>query len=315
MSVLFVSPGRHRLAICINRPTKCSHSEGNLMFELLKEINARPEPFQYYTADTLWTDEHTSKKMLEYHLNESVDVSSRKGEFIQRSVDWIVSHFNVNSQTCIADFGCGPGLYTTRLAEKGADVTGVDFSERSIRYAKETAAQKDLGVHYIQQNYLEFETDKRFDLIIMIMCDFCALSPSQRRTMIRKFSKLLKPGGSVLLDVYSLVSFDQRKEAATYEHNLLDGFWSPESYYGFLNTFKYDQEKVVLDKYTIIEQTRTRVIYNWLQYFSRNAIATEFEANGLKIAEVYSDVAGTPFKSDTPEFAVVAKKPSIHRHN
>ena len=278
------------------------------MFEELKEINARPEPFQFYTAESLWTDEHTSKKMLEYHLNESVDVSSRNGQFINRSVEWIASHFNIHSQTSVADFGCGPGLYTIRLAEKGADVTGIDFSERSIRYATETAAQKGLDINYVRQNYLEFETDKRFDLIMMIMCDFCALSPAQRRTMIRKFSTLLKPQGAVLLDVYSLASFDQRKEVATYEHNLLDGFWSPESYYGFLNTFKYEKEKVILDKYTIIEKARTRVIYNWLQYFSRDAITKEFETNGLKIQEVYSDVAGAPLRSDSPEFAVVAKK-------
>jgi 2-polyprenyl-3-methyl-5-hydroxy-6-metoxy-1,4-benzoquinol methylase len=277
------------------------------MYEELNEINTRPEPFQFYTAEALWNDDHTSKKMLEFHLNESVDISSRKIEFIDRSVEWIVSHFKANSQTRIADFGCGPGLYATRLAEKGADVTGIDFSERSIRYAVETAAQKGLNIHYVQQNYLEFETDKQFDLIIMIMCDFCALSPAQRKTMIRKFSKLLKPGGSVLLDVYSLVSFDQRKETAIYEHNLLEGFWSPEDYYGFLNTFKYEKEKVILDKYTIVEPTRTRVVYNWLQYFSRDAITKEFEINGLKIQEVYSDVAGTPFRPDAPEFAIVAR--------
>ena len=280
------------------------------MFELLKRINARPKPFQYYTAEALWTNEHTSNKMLEYHLSESVDVSSRKREFIQRSVEWIASHFNVNSQTSIADFGCGPGLYTTRLAEKGADVTGIDFSERSIRYAKETALEKGLDIHYVRRNYLELDTDQRFDLIIMIMCDFCALSPAQRKTMICKFDQLLKPGGSVLLDVYSLAAFDQKKEAATYEHNLLDGFWSPEGYYGFLNTFKYDKEKVVLDKYTIVEQGRTRVIYNWLQHFSQDMITTEFETNGLKVVEVYSDVAGAPFRSDAPELAVVARENS-----
>ena len=208
----------------------------------------------------------------------------------------------------VGDFGCGPGLYTTRLAEKGANVTGIDFSERSIRYAKETALQKDLHIHYVRQNYLEFETDQRFDLIIMIMCDFCALSPAQRKTMLCKFHQLLKPGGSVLLDVYSLAAFDQKKEAATYEHNLLDGFWSPEHYYGFLNTFKYENEKVILDKYTIVEEARTRVVYNWLQYFNRDSITTEFEANGLKVEEVYSDVAGTPFRPDALEFAVEARK-------
>ena len=44
------------------------------MFDKLVEINSRPKPFQYYTAGDLWTDEHTSKKMLEYHLNETVDL-------------------------------------------------------------------------------------------------------------------------------------------------------------------------------------------------------------------------------------------------
>jgi 2-polyprenyl-3-methyl-5-hydroxy-6-metoxy-1,4-benzoquinol methylase len=278
------------------------------MFKELEAINSCPKPFQYYTAEALWTDEYTSKQMLKYHLNESVDLSSRNMEFIHQSVEWMTSHFNINSKTCIADFGCGPGLYTTLLAEKGAEVTGIDFSERSIRYGKKAAEQKGLNINYVHQNYLEFETDTQFDLIIMIMCDFCALSPAQRRTMTRKFSKLLKPGGSVLLDVYSLASFDQRKETAIYEHNLLDGFWSPESYYGFLNTFKYDKEKVVLDKYTIVEQARTRVVYNWLQCFSRDMITTEFHTNGLKIQEVYSDVAGAPFRSDAPEFAVVARK-------
>ena len=278
------------------------------MFKELEAINTRPEPFQYYTAEELWTDEHTSKKMLEYHLNESVDVSSRKMEFIHRSVEWIISHFHVNSQTCIADFGCGPGLYASRLAETGADVTGIDFSERSIRYARKMAEQKGLHIHYVRQNYLAFDTDKRFDLIIMIMCDFCALSPAQRKTVMRKFHELLKPGGSVLLDVYSFVSFDQRKEAATYEHNQLDGFWSSERYYGFLNTFKYEHEKVILDKYTIVEEARTRVVYNWLQYFSRDAITTECEQYGLKVENIYSDVSGTPLGPDALEFAVVAKK-------
>jgi len=34
------------------------------MYNKLESINSRPEPFQYYTADELWTDEYTSKQML-----------------------------------------------------------------------------------------------------------------------------------------------------------------------------------------------------------------------------------------------------------
>jgi 2-polyprenyl-3-methyl-5-hydroxy-6-metoxy-1,4-benzoquinol methylase len=278
------------------------------MFKELKEINTRPSPFQFYTADELWADEHTSKQMLEYHLNEEIDVSSRNKNFIESSVAWIVSHFGVDKNTEIADFGCGPGLYTIRLAQRGADVTGIDFSKNSIEYAKGVAEQKGLKINYVHKNYLNFDTPDRFDLIIMIMCDFCALSPGQRKTMLSRFHSLLKPGGSVLLDVYSLNTYNQKEESATYELNQLYGFWSPDDYYGFVNTFKYEEEKVILDKYTIIEESRKRVVYNWLQHFNEDSLKREFEENGFKVEEVYSDVAGKTFDPESPEIAIVARK-------
>lgn len=278
------------------------------MFRKLEEINERPEPFEFYTASDLWADEYTSKQMLSFHLNEEIDVSSRNAAFIGRSVNWISSHFNMSAGFEIADFGCGPGLYATRLARKQAKVTGIDFSERSIKYAQEAATKENLTVKYINQSYLEFETDDRFDLIIMIMCDFCALSPAQRKRMLSKFHTLLKTGGSVLLDVYSLKAFDERQETTMYEPNLLNGFWSPDKYYGFLNTFKYDKEKVVLDKYTIIEASRTRTVYNWLQCFSPEALEREFAECQFKIESFYSDVAGSSFDAGGKEFAVIARK-------
>jgi len=278
------------------------------MFNKLKEFNTRPAPFQYYTADELWTNEHTAKQMLEYHLNETIDVSSRNNDFIDCSVEWIISHFGVDKNTEIADFGCGPGLYSTRLSEQNAIVTGIDFSENSLKYAREVADQKKLKINYVHSNYLTFSTKDSFDLIIMIMCDFCALSPKQRKTVLSKFYSILKPGGSVLVDVYSLNCFNQKEESTTYEFNQLNGFWSPEDYYCFVNTFKYDKEKVILDKYTIIEETRKRVVYNWLQYFSEDSLRKEFKDNGFNIEMTYSDVTGKPLTSESMEMAIVAKK-------
>lgn len=278
------------------------------MFADLEKINARPEPFEFYTANDLWTDEHTSKQMLRFHLDGEIDASSRNAAFIDRSVDWIISRFKIGAGKKIADFGCGPGLYTTRLARRHADVTGIDFSERSILYAQKTAAAEGPAVRYIKRNYLDYETDERFHLIMMIMCDFCALSPAQRKKMLDGFYKLLEPGGSVLLDVYSLSAFEERREKTLYEDNLLEGFWSPDKYYGFLNIFKYEKEKVVLDKYTIIKKEHVRTVYNWLQYFSPESLKEEFTECGFVVEEFYSDVAGTPFSQESSEFAVVAKK-------
>ena len=202
------------------------------MFAALERINARPEPFALYTAGDLWTDPHTSAWMLALHLDKTSDVASRNAAFIDRSAAWIASRFAIGRNTRIVDFGCGPGLYTTRLARRGARVTGIDFSSRSVEYARQVAARQGLTIDYVNQNYLEFETEDRFDLVLMIMCDFCALGPGQRERLLGVFRDVLKPGGSILLDVYSLAAFEQKEEIALYEVNQLEGFWSPNKYYG-----------------------------------------------------------------------------------
>jgi cyclopropane fatty-acyl-phospholipid synthase-like methyltransferase len=259
-------------------------------------------------ASDLWTDEHTSAQMLKYHLDRGADLSSRNHEFIERSVAWMVSHFAIGPGTRIADFGCGPGLYAARLARHGAMVTGIDFSSRSIEHAKKAAVKEGLNIRYVNVDYLTLETDGQFDLIIMIMCDFCALGPEQRRVMLEKFRRLLTPGGFILLDVYSLTAFDQREETATYARNLLNGFWSANDYYGFLNTFKYNDEKVTLDKYTIVEKNRTRTVYNWFQYFYPEDLKRELAKSGLAVVETFADVAGSPYDPKGAEFAIVGKK-------
>ena len=273
-----------------------------------EEIHRRPKPFEFYTAADLWADEHRSKQMLAFHLNPEIDVSSRNREFIDHSVDWIADHFSLGQDKSVADFGCGPGLYTSRLARTGARVTGIDFSNNSLEYARHEAAREGLNISYVHRNYLDFETDERFDLILMIMCDFCALSPSQRKTMLAKFCSLLAPGGAVLLDVYGLSAFEEREEGSCFGKNLMDGFWSSQDYDGFLNTFKYEDEKVVLDKYIILEKEGTSTVYNWLQYFSTEMLREEFLDAGLEVQEWYADVAGKPFDPEAQEYAVVARE-------
>ena len=278
------------------------------MFDNLDKINKRPKPFEFYTAQSLWTDDHVSKEMLKYHLNEDVDLASRNKTFIDKSVSWMISRFDIGAQTKICDFGCGPGLYTTRFAEAGADVTGVDFSKRSIEYAASIAAEKKLDIDYVLQNYLEFSTGKKFDLITMIFCDFCPLSPVQRKTLLGIFHQCLKSDGSIFLDVISLNHYDSVDEEQSYEYAAENGFWAADPYYAFTNTFKYEKEKVTLGKHTIVEKARTREIYNWLQCFSLESLKEEFEQSGFRITEHYSDVSGTPYSPDSKEIAVVAKK-------
>lgn len=65
----------------------------------------------------------------------------------------------------------------------------------------------------------------------------------------------------------------------------------------------------MLDKYTIIEEGRTRTVYNWLQHFSLEDLKSEFGEPGFIVEGLYSDIAGTPFHSEANEIAIIVKKP------
>lgn len=278
------------------------------MFEELQQINKRPEPFKFYTAEGLWDDDHISKQMLGFHLDGSNDLATRNNEFRNRTIQWILSKFNVGTGTSICDLGCGPGLYAVPFAEAGAEVVGVDFSRSSIEYAKKTAEKRILKIKYLLQNYLEFEPDKKFDLVTMINYDFCPLSPAQRKQLLRIIGECLADDGAFLFDIFSLEYFNGTEEGSTYEFFPEGGFWSASPHYIFNNTFKYPDDNLILSKHTIVEESRNREIYNWLQCFDLLSIKNELEASGFAIYEYFSNIAGDAYIEDSTEIAIIARK-------
>ncbi|KMY69235.1 hypothetical protein AAU61_01820 [Desulfocarbo indianensis] len=277
------------------------------MFETLREFQRRPRPYERLTTALLWTDEHVSRKMLEFHLDAKSDIASRNHALIEKSVDWMAERFRLGPGSKVCDFGCGPGLYANRLAQKGAQVTGVDFSPRSIGHARGVAARQGLQVSYVCQDYLEFQSRQRFDLIAMIFCDFCALGPEQRRLMLAKFRDLLAPGGALLLDVFSPRLLAGMGEKCGYKYFPQGGFWAAGEHHVFRKACKYEAEMIFLDRYLILEEGRTREIFNWLQCFSPESLAGELAENGLAVAERYANVAGQAYDPAASEFAVVAQ--------
>jgi SAM-dependent methyltransferase len=246
--------------------------------------------------------------LLRFHLDSDVDVASRRADFIDASVDWIDARFDLGPGRRVIDLGCGPGLYTNRLARSRARVTGVDLSPRSIEHACADAERAGLDVECLLGDYLTMELPSGFDLALMIMCDYCALSPAQRACLLERVFHLLRPGGTFLIDVYSLAAFETWEEQVAYGEGLMDGFWSPRPYYGFLGTFRYEAEKVVLEKYTIVEETAVREYLNWFQHFDVASLTAEVEVAGLRVAAVHGDVAGGTYEESAPEFAVEVRR-------
>src|SRR5688572_10904091 len=110
-----------------------------LIWQLI-QLQQKPAPFTPGEA-LFWNDPHISAQMLEVHLNPEVEAASRKPETIDRSVKWLIETLGLNPGESILDLGCGPGLYASRFAQLGLQVTGVDYSHRSIEHANNYAQE------------------------------------------------------------------------------------------------------------------------------------------------------------------------------
>lgn len=274
------------------------------MFAQLAALNARPALYAATTTPELWSDPHISRKMLAAHLDPHLDLSSYRTAYVERAMAWMIDRFGIGEGTRVADFGCGPGLYTTRLACTGAEVTGLDLSTRSLAHARGLAAHENLPVRHLLRNYLTYREATRYDLIIMIMRDYCALAPDGRAALLRTVREHLAPGGSFVFDVDSAAAYAGVREQGSYAPSLMDGFWSDQPYFGFHNTFRYDRERVSLEKFEIVEAERTRVFFNWVRYFTPDELSAELADAGLTGVRVLGDLTGAPYDDRAPHFTV-----------
>jgi SAM-dependent methyltransferase len=277
--------------------------------DLVLQMQQKPEPFTP-GEPLFWNDPHISAQMLKWHLNPENDVASRRAETIQRSVDWLIATLELQAGDSVLDLGCGPGLYTTRLAEKGLRVTGVDYSRRSIDYATQVAAEHRLDICYRYQDYLTLEEDSLYDAALLIYGDFCPLSPTQRKTLLGNVRRALKPGGHFVLDVTTRThrqKHGNRNNWYAAEHD----FWKPGPHLVLEEGFDYPEQSIYLDQAVVIEEDGKVSIYrNWFQDFSRETIVAEMEAAGLVVQSVWNDLIGTPFTDDTEWIGIVAWKSS-----
>lgn len=149
-------------------------------------INAIEKPTLYEkTKVAFWDDPHISKQMLKAHLAPDFEAASRKHNFIDSSVAWINTLVPSMNYPLLLDIGCGPGLYAERFSKSGFHVTGIDFSKRSINYARKEAAKQEICINYIYQDYLKLNLDTTFDFCTMIYCDYGALSADDRETVMQ----------------------------------------------------------------------------------------------------------------------------------
>ncbi len=66
----------------------------------------------------------------------------------------------------ILDIGCGGGLLSEPMTRMGADVTGIDASNKNINIAKLHAKKNKLNINYLHSSPENLKIKKKFDVIL-----------------------------------------------------------------------------------------------------------------------------------------------------
>jgi 2-polyprenyl-3-methyl-5-hydroxy-6-metoxy-1,4-benzoquinol methylase len=239
----------------------------------------------------MWTDEHISKHLLKTHLDENIDLASRRKSIIHKTANWILGLSEPGKKLNILDLGCGPGLYCEIFARHGHEVTGIDISKTSIDYAKKSAKEKKLHIEYLCSNYLDVELEaEKYDLVVMIYTDLGVLKPEDRELVINKVQKSLKPGGIFVFDLLRDADLENKLTPKTWD-NAETGFWKNSPYLALSESKLYKDEKVILYQHIIFDERSNPEIYRfWTQHFSMEDVTDLLEPYGFSNLRFRNDI-------------------------
>lgn len=119
-------------------------------------------------------------------------------------LDWIDQHVQGLSGKTVLDVGCGGGILSESMAQRGAHVTGIDLGERALGVARlhqlEMAGNLTLDYRLISVEELAALTPAHYDVITCMEMLEHVPDPA---SIIRACTRLLKPGGQLFLSTIS----------------------------------------------------------------------------------------------------------------
>ncbi len=249
-----------------------------------------------------WDDPEFSRRMLREHLTQAHDAASRRTVIIERQVAWIHEHVLGGQAARILDLGCGPGLYTARLAALGHTCTGIDFSPASIEYARQNSACR-----YLFGDVREVEFGGDYDLVMMIYGELNTFTNKDAQHILDKAYAALRPGGALLLEPHTYDAVVRLGQQPPNWYTTEGGLFSDQPYLCLEESwFEVD---CAMNRYYVIDaQTgKTTLYFNTLRAYT--------EAEYRHLLRAFSDVTFYPSLANesNEEYlcAIVAQKPAL----
>lgn len=277
--------------------------------DLYPLLNRQTPPVPWAEGEKIpWNEPGFSRRMLHEHLSQDHDAASRRETLIDRHVDWIFTNLLKGKPARVLDLGCGPGFYARRLAQRGCQCVGIDFSPASIDYARQNSA--GLPVKYREENIVQANYGSGFDLVMLIYGELNAFHPDHARQILEKAAGALKPGGCLLLEVSDFDSIKRRVEPPSWSVRRY-GLFSDTPYLLLSEYFWDDTLHIITDRYFVIDiatAMHTRITASHQAYTDEEYKAL-LEKAGLGGIKFHPNLTGDPGER-AEIFPITAVKPA-----
>lgn len=273
------------------------------MINQIKEKSKKPALFNK-DGGNIWTEEYIAKQMLKAHLNPEFDGASRRNSTIEKTVEFLNKKILKNN-SFILDLGCGPGLYAEKLCRKGHKVTGIDFSENTICYAKENAKRENLNIDYKCEDFFNLKYSEEYDAVIQNYGELNTFSDEERDVLLRLIYTSLKSRGRFIFDISTPIL---RKRCGLKKNWYISegGFWREKTHIVLEEGLQYEED-IWLDQYIVADDKNVQVYRNWFHDYTAETISEIVQKAGFRIIDMVT-LTGNTLKTESEWILIIAEK-------
>jgi SAM-dependent methyltransferase len=269
--------------------------------------NAVPEPWSE-GEKIPWNDPGFSARMLKEHLSQDHDAASRRFETIDRHVAWIHETVLGGESTHVLDLGCGPGLYTGRLAKLGHTCVGIDFGPASISHAVAEAERAELACTYYLADVREADYGEGYGLAMMIYGEINVFRPEDARLILRKARAALAPGGKLLLEPHTFEAVKHEGHKAPSWYTSSSGLFSDAPHLVLSESFWDEEPAATTHRHYVIDAATAEVERHveTMQAYTEAGYRSLIADCGFGEIAFYDSLAGDDPEADPTLVALVA---------
>ncbi len=278
---------------------------------LLDLLHRASPPAPWAEGDKIpWHDPDFSRRMLREHLSQAHDAASRRAVIIEEQVEWIHRQVLNNRSSRVLDLGCGPGLYSSRLARRGHTCVGIDFSPAALEYAREVARTQQLDCEYHLADLRHAAYGTGYDLAMLIFGEFNPFRPEDAQHILRKACAALNKGGLVLLEVSTFEAVQRQGQQRAMWYTLEQGLFSDRPHMVLFESFWDEAQAVAIERFYIVDAETNEVTPHSIstQAYTDEQYRYLLQAAGFTDILFYPALIGRPDERQPDFSAIVAGK-------